>query len=60
MVDHVHTWRKKLRLQELMVITNQELESGKEITVINEILDRQGKIRNFHSFHLSKDIYNHY
>ena len=41
MVDHVHAWRKKLRLQELMDITNQELESGKEITVINEILDIQ-------------------
>jgi len=41
MVDHIHTWRKKLRLQELMDITKQELESGKEITVINEILDIQ-------------------
>ncbi len=41
MVDHIHTWRKKLRLQELMVITNKELESGKEITVINKIFDIQ-------------------
>ena len=41
MVDHIHAWRKKLRLQELMDITKQELESGKEITVINEILDKQ-------------------
>ena len=41
MVDHIHTWRKKLRLQELMDITKQELESGKEITKINEILDLQ-------------------
>ena len=41
MVDHIHAWRKKLRLRELMAITNQELESGKEITVINEILDIQ-------------------
>jgi hypothetical protein len=41
MVDHIHTWRKKLRLQELMTITKKELESGKEITVINEILDIQ-------------------
>ncbi len=41
MVDHIHTWRKKLRLQELMDITKQELESGKEITIINEILDIQ-------------------
>jgi len=41
MVDHIHAWRKKLRLQELMDITNQELESGKEITIIYEILDTQ-------------------
>jgi len=41
MVDHVHTWRKKLRLQVLMDITKQELESGKEITQINKILDKQ-------------------
>ncbi len=39
MVEHIHTWRKKLRLQELMTITNQELESGKKIAVINKILD---------------------
>ncbi len=41
MVDHIHAWRKKLRLKELMDITKQELESGKEITLINEILDIQ-------------------
>ena len=41
MVEHVHAWRKKLRLQELLVITKQELESGKELGVINEILDMQ-------------------
>jgi hypothetical protein len=41
MVEHVHAWRKKLRLQELLVITKQELESGKELGVINEILDIQ-------------------
>ncbi|MCH8085848.1 MAG: hypothetical protein QQN62_06220 [Nitrosopumilus sp.] len=41
MVDHIHAWRKKLRLKELMDITKQELESGKEITIINEILDIQ-------------------
>ncbi|MEK0339715.1 MAG: hypothetical protein QQN45_05425 [Nitrosopumilus sp.] len=41
MVDHIYAWRKKLRLQELMDITKQELESGKEITIINEILDIQ-------------------
>jgi len=41
MVDHIYAWRKKLRLQVLMDITKQELESGKEITIINEILDIQ-------------------
>ena len=41
MVEHVHAWRKKLRLQELLVITKQELESGKELGIINEILDTQ-------------------
>ena len=41
MVEHVHAWRKKLRLQELLVITKQELESGKELGIINEILDSQ-------------------
>ncbi len=41
MVEHVLTWRKKLRLQELLVITKQELESGKELGIINKILDTQ-------------------
>ena len=41
MVEHVLDWRKKLRLQELLVITKQELESGKELGLINEILDIQ-------------------
>ena len=41
MVDHIYAWRKKLRLKELMDITKQELESCKEITIINEILDIQ-------------------
>lgn len=41
MVEHVYAWRKKLRLQELLVITKQELESGKELGIINEILDTQ-------------------
>jgi len=41
MVEHVLAWRKKLRLQELMTITKKELESGKELGIINEILDTQ-------------------
>ena len=41
MVEHVLAWRKKLRLHELLVITKQELESGTELGLINEILDIQ-------------------
>ena len=39
MVDCAHTWRKKLRLQELMIIAKKELESGEEIDLVYEILD---------------------
>jgi len=41
MAEHVQTWRKKLRLQELVDIARQELESGKEIALVYEILDVQ-------------------
>ncbi len=41
MVEHVQTWRKKLRLQELVDTARQELESGKEIALVYEILDEQ-------------------
>ena len=41
MAEHVQTWRKKLRLQELVDIARQELELGKEITQVYEILDQQ-------------------
>jgi len=41
MVEHVLAWRKKLRLHELLVIAKQELESGTELGLINEILDIQ-------------------
>ena len=41
MVEHVQTWRKKLRLQELVDIARQELELGKEIALVYEILDQQ-------------------
>ena len=40
MVDCVQTWRKKLRLQELVDIAKNELESGTEISKIYEILDK--------------------
>ena len=39
MAEHVQTWRKKLRLHELMGIVKEELESGKEITLVYEILE---------------------
>ena len=45
MAEHVQTWRKKLRLQELMTITRKELESGKEITQIYEILEDEMRVR---------------
>ena len=41
MVEHVQTWRKKLRLQEHVDIARQELELGKEIALVYEILDEQ-------------------
>ena len=41
MAEHVQTWRKKLRLQELVDIARHELELGKEITLVYEILDQQ-------------------
>ncbi len=41
MAEHVQTWRKKLRLQELVYIARQELELGKEIALVYEILDEQ-------------------
>ena len=44
MVDCAHTWRKKLRLQELMIIARKEIESGEEIELVYETLeDEMGK-----------------
>ena len=45
MTDCVQTWRKKLRLQELVVIAKKELESGTEISQIYEILDKAMSFR---------------
>ncbi len=45
MADSVQTWRKKLRLQELIDITKKELESGMEINEIYEILDEEMQTR---------------
>jgi len=45
MADHVHAWRKKLRLQLLLDIAKEELESEKEITQIYETLDSEMLVR---------------
>ena len=45
MVDCVQIWRKKLRLQELVDIAKNELESGTEISKIYEILDKAMSFR---------------
>ena len=45
MVDCVQTWRKKLRLQELVDVAKNELESGTEISKIYEILDKAMSFR---------------
>jgi hypothetical protein len=45
MADCVQTWRKKLRLQELIDITKKELDSGMEINQIYEILDEEMQTR---------------
>ncbi|MFQ5783028.1 MAG: hypothetical protein ACE5GR_08270 [Nitrosopumilus sp.] len=39
MADHVQTWKRKLRLQELVSLAKAELETGKEISAVYEILD---------------------
>ena len=41
MADNILTWRKKLRLVVLVDIAKQELESGKEITKVYEILEEE-------------------
>jgi len=41
MTDHVQTWKKKLRLVVLMGIVKQELESGKDIAKVYEILEEE-------------------
>ncbi len=45
MAEHVQTWKKKLRLQELVGIAKKELESGKEITLVYEILEKEMQSR---------------
>ncbi len=45
MAEHVQTWKKKLRLQELVRIAKKELESGKEIYLVYEILEEEMQSR---------------
>ena len=45
MADCAHTWRKKLRLQELMVIAKREIDSGEEIDLVYEILEDEMQTR---------------
>ena len=45
MVDCAHTWRKKLRLQELLVVAKREIDAGEEIELVYEILEEQMQAR---------------
>jgi len=45
MTDCAHTWRKKLRLQELVLIARKELESGKDTSLVYQILEEQMSTR---------------
>jgi len=45
MAEYVHTWRKKLRLQKLIIIARKELESGKDVSQVYQILEEQMSIR---------------
>ena len=44
-MDCAHTWRKKLRLQELMVVAKRELDSGEEIDLVYGILEDEMESR---------------
>lgn len=45
MYENSHSWRKRIRLQELVAITEQELESGKKFEEITEMLEEEMKSR---------------
>ncbi len=45
MVDCAHTWRKKLRLQELMIVARRETDAGEEIDLVYEILEDEMETR---------------
>lgn len=39
MTDCVQTWRRKLRIEELVNIAKEKLESGTEVTIVYDLLD---------------------
>lgn len=45
MTDYVQTWRRKLRLKELIDFAQKEIKSGKGKEDIYKILDAEMKIR---------------
>ena len=45
MADCAHTWRKKLRLQELLVIAKKELDAGEEIDLVYQMLEEEMESR---------------
>ena len=45
MTDYVQTWRRKLRLKELIDFAQKEIKSGKGKEDICKILDAEMKIR---------------
>ena len=45
MYENTMTWRRKLRIQSLVGIAIQELDSGKEFNQISDKLEHEMKIR---------------
>lgn len=45
MADCAHTWRKKLRLQELMIVAKRELDAGEEVDLVYQILEDEMQTR---------------
>jgi len=45
MADCAHTWRKKLRLQELMIVAKREIDAGEEIDLVYQILEDEMQTR---------------
>ncbi len=45
MTDCTHTWRKKLRLQEIMIVAKRKIDAGEEIDIVYEILEDEMQAR---------------